>query len=69
MFGLDHLREQFLHKEMELCKYGLGSNIYLCTNDKRNIPLNPVEQPMALSELENKAANLAKFLDVGLEGI
>ena len=30
MFGLDHLREQFLHKEMELCKYGLGSNIYLC---------------------------------------
>ena len=44
-------------------------NIYLCTNDNRSIPLNPVEQPMALSDLEKKATNLAKFLDVELEGI
>ncbi|CAM9105122.1 unnamed protein product [Chrysoparadoxa australica] len=43
--------------------------IYLCTKDKREIPLNSVEQPRPLDELETEASELAKFLSVNLEGI
>lgn len=41
--------------------------VYLCTKDKRQIPLTPTEQPRSLSDLENEASDLAKFLNVGLE--
>nr|YP_010198967.1 photosystem I assembly protein ycf4 [Hydropuntia urvillei]UAD88416.1 photosystem I assembly protein ycf4 [Hydropuntia urvillei] len=43
--------------------------IYLKTKDKREIPLTRVGQPMLLSELEEEAASLAKFLGVMVEGI
>ena len=43
--------------------------IYLCTKDQRQIPLTPVEQPRSLLELEIQASELAKFLEVNLEGI
>jgi hypothetical protein len=44
-------------------------NIYLYTKDNRQIPLTGVEQPRSLFELENEAAELAKFLKVRLEGL
>nr|YP_011006156.1 Photosystem I assembly protein Ycf4 [Dictyotopsis propagulifera]WAM63160.1 Photosystem I assembly protein Ycf4 [Dictyotopsis propagulifera] len=43
--------------------------IYLCTKDEREIPLTPVEQPCSLEILENEASNLARFLNVKLEGL
>lgn len=43
--------------------------LYLCTKDQRQIPLTPVEQPRSLLELEMQASELAKFLEVSLEGI
>jgi hypothetical protein len=43
--------------------------IYLCTKDQRKIPLTQVEQPRSLEELETEASELAKFLDVALEGL
>jgi len=43
--------------------------IYLRLKDNRQIPLTRVGQPLALSELENEAAQLAKFLQVPLEGL
>lgn len=43
--------------------------IFLCTKDQREIPLNQVEQPRSLLELETQASELAKFLEVNLEGI
>jgi hypothetical protein len=43
--------------------------IFLCIKDDREIPLNQVEQPRSLLELETQAAELAKFLEVNLEGI
>ena len=42
--------------------------IYLCTKDKRVIPLTRVGQPLLLSEIEEQAAEIARFLDVVLEG-
>lgn len=42
-------------------------SIYLCLKDERNIPLTPVQEPTAISDLEEKAADLAKFLDLKLE--
>ena len=44
-------------------------SIYLCLKDERNIPLTPVQEPTAISDLEEKAADLAKFLDLKLETI
>ena len=44
-------------------------SIYLCLKDDRNIPLTPVEEPVAISTLEEKAANLAKFLNLNLENL
>lgn len=43
--------------------------IYLKTKDKREIPLTQVGQPMSLAQIEERAAFLAKFLGVILEGI
>nr|YP_011007006.1 Photosystem I assembly protein Ycf4 [Phaeostrophion irregulare]WAM64293.1 Photosystem I assembly protein Ycf4 [Phaeostrophion irregulare] len=43
--------------------------IYLCTKDQREIPLTPVEQPRSLDMLENEASELARFLNINLEGL
>ncbi len=43
--------------------------LYLRVKGKRDIPLTRVGQPMALSELENQGAELARFLSVPLEGL
>lgn len=43
--------------------------IYLCLKDERKIPLTPVQQPNAISDLEDQAADLAKFLDLKLENL
>ena len=43
--------------------------IYLCTKDEREIPLTPVEQPRPLEILENEASELARFLNINLEGL
>jgi hypothetical protein len=42
-------------------------SIYLCLKDDRKIPLTPVQQPTSISDLEEEAANLAKFLEINLE--
>jgi len=43
--------------------------IYLKLKDRREYPLTRVGQPLALSEVENQAAQLARFLRVPLEGL
>jgi len=44
-------------------------SIYLCLKDERKIPLTPVQEPTSISNLEEEAASLAKFLDLKLENI
>ena len=44
-------------------------SIYLCLKDDRKIPLTPVQEPTSISNLEEEAASLAKFLDLRLENI
>ena len=44
-------------------------SIYLCLKDERKIPLTPVQEPISISNLEEEAANLAKFLDLKLENL
>jgi len=44
-------------------------SIYLCLKDERNIPLTPVQEPTAISNLEEEASELAKFLDLKLENL
>jgi len=44
-------------------------SIYLCLKDERQIPLTPVQQPNTISNLEEEAADLAKFLDLKLENL
>nr|WDA98893.1 photosystem I assembly protein Ycf4 [Sciadococcus taiwanensis] len=50
---------------------GLNPNrkIYLCTKDQREIPLTHVGTPLQLSQIEAKATELAKFLNVSIEGL
>ncbi len=43
--------------------------IYLRTQGRRDIPLTRVGQPLSLKELETTGAELARFLQVPLEGI
>lgn len=45
------------------------TSIYLCLKDERNIPLTPVQQPTSISDLEEEAEDLAKFLELQLENI
>ena len=44
-------------------------SIYLCLKDDRKIPLTPVQEPISISNLEEEAAELAKFLDLKLENL
>jgi len=50
---------------------GLNPNrtIYLKLSGNREIPLTRVGQPISIQEIENQAAELAKILQVSLEGI
>lgn len=43
--------------------------IYLCLKDERRIPITSVEQPITISNLEQEASDLAKFLDLKLENL
>lgn len=43
--------------------------IYIRFKGKRDIPLTRVGQPMTLEEIEKQAAELARFLQVSLEGL
>ena len=43
--------------------------LYLAIKGKGEIPLTRVGQPIALAELENQGAELARFLNVPLEGL
>ena len=43
--------------------------IYLCLKDERKIPLTSVQQPASISNLEEEAADLAKFLELKLENL
>lgn len=43
--------------------------LYLRAKQRRDIPLTRVGEPIALSTLENQGAELAKFLEVPLEGL
>jgi hypothetical protein len=43
--------------------------IVLCTKDQKEIPISPIEEPLGLTELEEKAYLLASFLEVKLEGL
>ena len=44
-------------------------SLYLKVKGKGVIPTTPVGQPIALSDLENQGAELARFLQVPLEGL
>ena len=44
-------------------------SIYLCLKDERNIPLTQVQEPISISDLEENAADLAKFLNLKLENL
>lgn len=44
-------------------------SLYLRVKGKGNIPLTRVGQPISLSDLENQGAELARFLQVPLEGL
>jgi Ycf4 len=43
--------------------------LYLRSKQRRDIPLTRVGEPIALSALENQGAELARFLEVPLEGL
>ena len=43
--------------------------LYLRTKKRRDIPLTRVGEPIALSTLENQGAELARFLEVPLDGL
>tara|TARA_B110000444_G_C18613230_1_gene488667 strand:+ start:177 stop:749 length:573 start_codon:yes stop_codon:yes gene_type:complete len=41
--------------------------LFLCLKDSREIPLIGIDQPLALTKIENEAINLAKYLNIYLE--
>jgi len=43
--------------------------LYLKVKKRRDLPLTRVGQPISISELENQGAQLARFLQVPLEGL
>ena len=62
--------DQVLAVRVEI-KEGLNPKrlLYLRLKGRADIPLTRVGQPLPLSELENRGAELARFLQVPLEGL
>jgi len=69
------LKLEYTIKEVQSIKVNINDGIspkreiYLKTKDLREIPLTNVGQPLLLSEIEEKASYLAKFLGVVIEGL
>nr|YP_010386014.1 photosystem I assembly protein Ycf4 [Pterothamnion plumula]UPO65084.1 photosystem I assembly protein Ycf4 [Pterothamnion plumula] len=69
------LKLEYNIKEIQAIKVNINDGItpkreiYLKTKDRREIPLTNVGQPLLLSEIEEKASYLAKFLGVVIEGL
>jgi len=43
--------------------------LYLCLKDERKIPITPVQEPIKISDIEDQASDLAKFLELKLENL
>lgn len=43
--------------------------IFLCLKDERKIPITQVQDPISISNLEEQASDLAKFLNLKLENL
>ena len=58
-------------RQCEEIKEGINPRrvIYLRIKGKRDIPLTRIGQPLTLEEIEQKAADLARFLQVSIEGL
>nr|UNJ15860.1 photosystem I assembly protein Ycf4 [Cyanidioschyzonaceae sp. 2] len=69
-FGQQQIRLEYKREEIQslkvVVKDGLNPKreIYLCTNSGAQIPLTAVGEPMPLAQLEQKATQLAKWLDL-----
>ena len=47
--------------------YGQDNSVTVKLKDGREIPLTSIDEPMALSQIENEAVELAKYLNIFLE--
>lgn len=67
---IEHPLDQVLAVRVEI-KEGLNPKraLYLKLKGRSDVPLTRVGQPLPLSELENQGAELARFLQVPLEGL
>lgn len=67
---LDCQLDEVLSVRAEI-KEGLNPkrSLYLRVKQRRDIPLTRVGEPISISELENQGAELARFLEVPLEGL
>ncbi|HEY9735886.1 MAG TPA: photosystem I assembly protein Ycf4 [Trichocoleus sp.] len=67
---IEHPLESVLAVRVDI-KEGLNPKraLYLRLKGRPEVPLTRVGQPIALSDLENQAAELARFLQVPLEGL
>ncbi|WP_008315237.1 photosystem I assembly protein Ycf4 [Leptolyngbya sp. PCC 6406] len=67
---IDHPLSEVLAVRVDI-REGLNPKrvIYLRLKGRPDVPLTRVGQPLALSELENQGAELARFLQVPLEGL
>ena len=66
---------KYIFKDIKSVKLSISEGlnpkreIYLCTKDKRQIPITRVGEPLLLSKIEGEAVDLANFLSVPLEGL
>lgn len=67
---IQHSLDQVLAVRVEI-KEGLNPKraLYLKIKGRSDVPLTRVGQPLPLSDLENQGAELARFLQVPLEGL
>jgi hypothetical protein len=49
--------------------FNTKQNIFLCMKGKSDLPILQINTPMKLSEIEEKASQLASFLGVNIKGI
>jgi len=69
------LKLQYSIEEIQSIKISINDGltpkreIYLKMKDLREIPLTSVGQPLMLSEIEEQASSLAKFLGISIEGL
>lgn len=63
------LNNEAIKVEIKTELFNTKQNIYVCIKGKKDLPIIQIEKPLKISEVEEKASQIASFLQVPVKGL